>query len=99
MTKRIPQAEADVMREMNSRGAHLSVVDQGSLLDEREEMVERLEDFMDYFDPRGGVSDVPRGPFDRAREFLTESPGSGGPAKLADVSNGLADEQREQEGG
>lgn len=27
-----------------------------------------VDDFMSYFDPRGGVSDVPRGPFDRARE-------------------------------
>ncbi len=37
----------------------------------REEVLEaRLRDFMDYYEPRGGVSDVPLGPFERAIEVL-----------------------------
>jgi len=31
-----------------------------------------LEDFLDYFDPKGGISDVPLGPFERAKELLKE---------------------------
>jgi len=30
----------------------------------------RLHDFLDYFNPKGGVSDVPLGPFERAQEDL-----------------------------
>ena len=30
-----------------------------------------LRDFLDYFEPRGGVSDVPLGPFERAQELLS----------------------------
>jgi len=37
-----------------------------------EDKVARLQqtvkDFMSYFDPQGGVSDVPLGPFERAKE-------------------------------
>ena len=33
-------------------------------------LVEALTGFLDYFDPHGGVSDVPLGPFERARTAL-----------------------------
>lgn len=33
--------------------------------------VARLNDFMDYFDSKGGISYVPRGPFERASEDVT----------------------------
>ena len=36
-------------------------------------LVERLEDFLSYFNPKGGVSEVPLGPFERAREVLNIS--------------------------
>jgi len=32
-----------------------------------------IDDFMSYFDPKGGVSDVPLGPFERAKEALAET--------------------------
>lgn len=31
-----------------------------------------VQDFMDYFRPRGGVSDVPLGPFERAQKVIEE---------------------------
>jgi hypothetical protein len=37
---------------------------------ENEELCKRLRDFLDYFNPKGGVSDVPLGPFERAQEAL-----------------------------
>lgn len=40
-------------------------------LDRRNRQLRRaLGDFADYFEPRGGVSDVPSGPFHRAAETL-----------------------------
>ena len=36
----------------------------------REVWEARLRDFMDYYEPKGGVSDVPLGPFERAIEVL-----------------------------
>ena len=31
-----------------------------------------VQDFMSYFDPRGGISQVPLGPFERAKELLEQ---------------------------
>jgi len=40
------------------------------LLADNKRLMERIQDFLDYFDPKGGVSDVPLGPFERAKELL-----------------------------
>ena len=35
------------------------------------EMLEKtIDDFMSYFEPRGGISEVPLGPFERAKKTL-----------------------------
>lgn len=36
-----------------------------------EQLLKSIDDFLSYFDPRGGVSDVPLGPFERAKEMLS----------------------------
>ena len=40
--------------------------------DEVADLVYAVCDFLSYFDPRGGISDVPLGPFERARETLAK---------------------------
>jgi len=41
-----------------------------TLKEKRDEYERRLKDFLDYFEPRGGISDVPLGPFERAQVAL-----------------------------
>lgn len=41
------------------------------MIDIEKKLKEAVEDFMSYFDPQGGVSQVPLGPFERAKEALS----------------------------
>ena len=43
-----------------------------ALKTEKDKLRKIVDDFISYFDPRGGISDVPLGPFERAQEMLKE---------------------------
>lgn len=62
------KSQVDELRKERDGCAHVSTQTLGSLWEARA----RLRDFMDYFAPRGGISDVPLGPFERARECLDD---------------------------
>jgi len=40
------------------------------ILSEKEKLETTVKDFLAYFDPEGGISEVPLGPFERASEVL-----------------------------
>ena len=63
---------------------------------ENKEAIELLEktidDFMSYFEPRGGISEVPLGPFERAKEtlaLLKPCPTCGGSKRIPNPTYGL----------
>ena len=39
---------------------------------ENKRLRECIDDFLDYFNPKGGISDVPLGPFERTKETLDD---------------------------
>jgi hypothetical protein len=58
------------LRQRYSEPATIEEVTIVDLLDEIEQTQQALRGFLDYYDPHGGVSAVPLGPFQRAREAL-----------------------------
>ena len=79
--RRILQELEDLRHERNVTSKEIGRMKEAA---EREELIEkmgavnerikeletRLQDFMAYFDPKGGISDVPLGPFERAKQAL-----------------------------
>ena len=59
---------AKKQKDRKSRGMNERMLE---LEAKNEVLQDRVDDFMSYFDPRGGISQVPLGPFDRTRELLT----------------------------
>lgn len=62
---------------------------------ELERLREGLSDFMSYHEPKGGVSNVPAGPFRRARALLDEAEGPEAPATQATLMHEIEAEKKE----
>jgi len=79
-TKELTTAKPTLHRLMvDERGQEVVAMwphDYKGLVNNYLEFRKRLLDFLDYFDPKGGISDVPLGPFERAQEALVLSMGS-----------------------
>lgn len=62
--------EDDLVWENKLEGRALSGQEIAELRAERDALAGVLRGFLSYFDPEGGISEVPLGPFDAAREAL-----------------------------
>ena len=70
--------EKSKLEEANKRYANARLIKQKDQFQAKAEQYKKvLEDFLAYFDPKGGISSVPLGPFERANEVLEKIPPNG----------------------